>query len=390
MRILHVTRDFSPRTIGGISTAVGGMVKALQRSGVQCAVLSFDGWRPVAKARPGLKAAALENQGGVEVLRVRSISHLSRARSFAEQWLHIGEPTVLHVHHDTLWDFAREIRTERPLPAVLSVHVLHREQMRLRGYDGFTQSLQDQEKALVECDAVIAPSLAATRILLHDYPEIRPRLRTIGFGVDDSKEAHNNAFHRQEGSVRTALYVGRFSDIKGTFELYETIPEVLGAVPDAKFVIAGGIPENQRMWRRWLRRWESKADSQLQARVTFAGWLSAHALEDCYRQAALLVCPSRFETFGMTALEGMLHGLAVAAPDGGALAELVTHGATGLLSPPGDVNRLVDNIITLLNDRDCTFRLGLNGAREVRAKRLWDHIVPVLLNLYEDLIATGC
>lgn len=86
------------------------------------------------------------------------------------------------------------------------------------------------------------------------------------------------------------------------------------------------------------------------------------------RGAAVYVQPSRHETFGLAAAEAMAAGLPVVASDVGGLAELVDHGRTGLLVPPGDATALADAIDRLLDDRALAARLAAAGQAEVAAR----------------------
>ena len=109
------------------------------------------------------------------------------------------------------------------------------------------------------------------------------------------------------------------------------------------------------------------------------------ALAAQYGDAAALVLASQYETFGLVALEAMLHGLPVAATAAGGVAELVAHGQTGLLSAPGDARALADNAVALLADRELARRLGSAAAAAVRASRLWTHVLPAMLAVYAEL-----
>ena len=370
MRVLHLTRDFPPRSAGGISTAVGGMVRASLAAGLGCAVLSFDGWRP--RARAGASAAPVTpaRAGGVDVLRASAPAYLHAARAFAQAYA----PDVLHVHHDMLWPLAAELRAALAARAVLTVHVLQAEQDRLRGLAHGTLSSAAQARALAEADAVIAPSRAVATRLASAVPDTRRAL--VPLGVDMAVDAV------AAPSGRLVLYAGRFADINGTAELFEAIPRIAARVPEARFVVAGGLPENRKAEARWHRRWRAQAPAEVQARVTFPGWLPAGALSALYARAALLLAPSWFETFGLVVLEAMLHGVPVAATSAGALTERIAHRHTGLLSAPRDVDALVDNAVRLLEDRALAARLGAAAAREA-GRYTWDAALPGLVQVYQ-------
>lgn len=379
MRILHLTRDFPPRCAGGISTAVAGLARASLRAGLGCAVISFDGWRPRAHAGAADSAPVPAPEhvvhGEVQVLRVSTPSHLDAARAFARDLA----PDLLHVHHDMLWPLAAELRAALRAPAALTVHVLQAEQNRLRGIDELTMSLRAQQQALADADAVLAPSRAVAELLRAGGAAPDARLAVAPLGIDDSDQARASA--AAAGRDGPVLYAGRFADINGTAELFAAIPRIAARVPGARFVIAGGLPENRKAEARWRRRWDTGAPEHVRARVRFTGWLPPDALAAQYASAALLLAPSWFETFGLVVLEAMLHGVPVAATRAGALTERIEHERTGLLSAPRDVDALVENAVRLLEGRALARRLARAAATEAR-RHLWDRALPVLGHVY--------
>ncbi len=78
----------------------------------------------------------------------------------------------------------------------------------------------------------------------------------------------------------------------------------------------------------------------LTGRVTLLGTLSPPELAARLRQSHLLAVPSSYEGFGIVYLEAMRFGLPVIAGDAGGPREIVSHGVTGFLVPPGDTAAL--------------------------------------------------
>ncbi|MEZ4340268.1 MAG: glycosyltransferase family 4 protein [Sandaracinaceae bacterium] len=321
MKVLHVTRDFPPRVNGGISVAVGGLVRAQRAAGLDVRVASFDGWRP-----RGPRAAPLPWSEGVwRAAGPDDVPALAReAAAFA--------PEVVHVHDALLFD-ALTIETA---PRVLTVHVDQHAQRVLRSLDRPTKSELAQAAARAAADVVIVPSRALGE------GEVIP------FGVDlPATGAGGDAL----------LYVGRLADVKGTAELLEAARRV-----DAPFQIAGGLPDSPRAERRWREAAPPNA--------IFLGWLSPEALARAYAGAAMLLAPSWHETFGLAVAEAMSFGVPPIASAVGALPERVTHEVSGLLVPPRDVDALVDAIERLRGDEALRRRLG-EGARAAAARWTW-------------------
>jgi len=75
-------------------------------------------------------------------------------------------------------------------------------------------------------------------------------------------------------------------------------------------------------------------------RVRVHGWLPPASIPGYLADCDVLVVPSRWEGFGLTALEGMRSAVPVLASRVGGLAELIDDGVTGWLVPPGDSSAL--------------------------------------------------
>lgn len=382
MRVLHLTRDYPPRSTGGISTAVGGLVAAQLQAGLHCAVASFDAWRPGRSgagsgAGGGASAAAPEQVDGVALLRLHHQGDLAALEEFAAR----HAPDVLHVHHSMLWPCAAELRQRHRAVAVKSVHVLHAVQNRLRGLARPTLSSSAQERAFAEADALIAPSRFVAEHLAR-LPHGRVRTELVPLGLDPQRCAPPAAAR----DPHCALYVGRFADLSGTAALWTAIARIAGAVPEARFVVAGGVPENRRAERRWCEQWLAQSTPALRARVEFTGWLAPAGLAALYTRAAVLLSPSWVETFGLVVLEGMAHGLAVVANRSGGVEDLIEPGVSGILVPPRDGAGLAEAAAALLADPAQARRLG--EAARLRSRQFsWPLLVPRITALYQRLRA---
>lgn len=159
MQVLHVTRDFPPRSTGGLSTAVGGLTRALQRAGVSCSVLSFDGWRPRASTGSRTAGTATET-AGIPVRRIRRGEQLDVAKAIAAA----SAPALIHVHDAMLSDETRALRAALERPAVYGLHVLHSKQDAMRDATRPSRSAEAEGRALAEaCSALLAdPQRAET------------------------------------------------------------------------------------------------------------------------------------------------------------------------------------------------------------------------------------
>ena len=117
----------------------------------------------------------------------------------------------------------------------------------------------------------------------------------------------------------------------------------------------------------------------------FPGFVRGQALSRLYASADLFVFPSPNETFGNVVLEAMASGLPVLAVAAGGPADLVEHGRSGWLCPPGDPAAFGGALERLCNDLG--LRRSLAAAGLVRAGGFhWRAVHGRLLDSYQQLL----
>jgi glycosyltransferase involved in cell wall biosynthesis len=164
-----------------------------------------------------------------------------------------------------------------------------------------------------------------------------------------------------EADPPEVLYAGRLSEEKGVLELVE-------AARGMNLVVAG--------------------DGPLREHVPGAcGFVPNDELQAMYARAAIVVCPSRREGFGVACLEAMSHGRPVVATGVGGLRDLVVDGKTGLVVPPRDPPALRAALRRLLADRELRRRLGAAGRQRAQERFSWAAVTDATLAAYAD--ATG-
>lgn len=169
------------------------------------------------------------------------------------------------------------------------------------------------------------------------------------------------------------LCVGRLIPVKGHSVLLHAFAEAHRQVPGLTLDLAGaGKAEPE------LRALVDELD--LDGAVRFLGSLSP--IEPTIEQAAIVVVPSLGEGFGMVALEAMERGRAVIASHVGGLGEIVAHGETGLLVPPGETGALAEAIVELASDLDRVRRMGAAGRERVVSHFLADRSARETADLY--------
>ncbi|HLB69255.1 MAG TPA: glycogen synthase [Thermoplasmata archaeon] len=246
---------------------------------------------------------------------------------------------------------------------------------------GYALSSWMEKEGLQACDAVVAVSEEMKRDILKSYDIPASRIHVIHNGVDPEK------YHPRDGSdslpkfgIRRpfVLFVGRLTRQKGVFDLVDAMehfPE------DATLVLATGRPDTQEIEDE-LRR-VVHADPRI---VWIHQMLGDPDLVNLYNEAAVFACPSVYEPFGIINLEAMACETPVVATRVGGIKEVVVHGETGLLVPPGDPVKLGRAIAKLIENPALSARMGKAGRRRVSRFFTWARIAERTLRLYRSLM----
>lgn len=103
----------------------------------------------------------------------------------------------------------------------------------------------------------------------------------------------------------------------------------------------------------------------------------------------VFVLPSLYEGFGIAIIEAMAASRPVVATAVGGIPEVVVHGETGLLVPPGDPAALADALHELLAHPERARELGARGRERAHEKFRIEAIVKQHEDLYAELMAKG-
>lgn len=188
------------------------------------------------------------------------------------------------------------------------------------------------------------------------------------------------------------LYVGRIDAIKGIDVLIKAFDYImkrpLRRPKELGLIIIGGEVDNsiREENQEWQRLKKLVKNLGLQERIAFWGPQRQDLLPYFYCAAQALILPSRYESFGMVALEAMACGTTVIASDVGGLPFTIKDGENGFLIPEGDWVGLAEKILEVVEDRDLRIRIRQKSLKKVKDFD-WPIIAQKVLSLYDSLIA---
>jgi glycosyltransferase involved in cell wall biosynthesis len=238
--------------------------------------------------------------------------------------------------------------------------------------------------SLRRADRIIAISQSLRRFLIEVEKAAAEKVEVIPYGLDAesfSREGHPGAFRAEIGARENPLvgFIGRLTGQKGVDVLLRAFALVERHHPTVKLILAGEGPDRPALARL--------AKSLGLRRVMFLGWREDAA--DIMADIDLLVVPSRWEGFGLVALEAMAMGKPVVASNVSALPEIVAHAETGLLVSPGDAAELAEAMMAILSDTKRAAEMGRAARERVLKEFPVERMARRMSGLYKQLEATS-
>jgi len=223
-------------------------------------------------------------------------------------------------------------------------------------------------------DRVLTSSQTSAREILRDFGVRRDRLEMVWNGLDTELYSPDPAVSRNETEI---LCVGRASDPnKGIKTLIAALAKLASPIR-LTLVDAGGSGADARKWARSL----GCAD-----RLDITGRIPNDDLVNLYRRAALVVVPSRYEGFGLPAVEAMACGTPVVATSAGALPEVMRVGSGGLLVPRDDPDALAKAVTTLLEQPEMRREMGTRARPLIEATFSWPRVAERTARIYHEVV----
>jgi glycosyltransferase involved in cell wall biosynthesis/GT2 family glycosyltransferase len=209
-----------------------------------------------------------------------------------------------------------------------------------------------QESATFErARCLLANSHAVVNDIEASYGiSIRDKAVVVPHGTPDPLASRQRTYLGEGRDVPVIGFVGRFESRKGYDIAFDAFNRLLQDREQLQVRIVGDDVS------KIVQSDEAAAQLLRDARVSFVGAVDRDNLDDILCDCDIVLIPSRYESFGLVAIEAMAAGAVVVAMAVGGLREVVTSGETGFLVEPNDepgqefarvVNGLLDDRRTL-------------------------------------------
>ena len=271
----------------------------------------------------------------------------------------LGLPVVSTVHHPLTVDRATSFGRDRTLREALGTWEFYPVEMQ-----GFVAR---------RLERVFTSSEVSARRIERDFGVAPARLAMLANGLDTELFSPAPCAAKAPAEL---LCVGRASDPnKGV----RTLVAALAHLPEHVTLTLVDDPRSEAA--RWAR------EAGCAGRLHITGRVATETLVALYRRATLVVVPSRFEGFGLPAVEAMACGTPVVATDAGALPEVVGVGGGGVLVPRDDAESLAKAIRGLLEQPETRRALAERARHRVEAAYAWPRVAARTALEYRHVLA---
>jgi glycogen synthase len=295
------------------------------------------------------------------------------------------------------------IKQNYGVPLVLTVHSLEplRPWKREQLGGGYDFSCWVEKTAIEMADAVIAVSESTKADVLRLFNVDPARVHVVHNGIDLGEYAARRDAEvlRRYGidpGLPYILFVGRITRQKGIMHLVRALRHL---DPGFQVVLCAGSPDTPKIAAE-MKTAVDAVKSSRDGIVWIEKMVPKEDLIAIYSQAALFVCPSIYEPFGIINLEAMACGIPVIASAVGGIPEVVVHDETGLLVPveqmaqapfePIDADKFAQDLAAAVNDlmRDDKLRTAMGAAARRRVEQMfsWDAIARKTAGVYREVV----
>jgi alpha-maltose-1-phosphate synthase len=404
MRIAQFTNEYPPHVYGGAGVHIEYLSRELARveGGTHhVEVLCFGeqhetrGNLRVRGVAPAVRFPAQDPR------HARLLDALVRDLAMAGA---VDAPDVVHCH---TWYAHLAGCLARPLTGaklVLTTHSLepHRPWKVEQLGTAYHATTWIERTAYENADGVVAVSQAMKRDVQALYGVAPERVRVIHNGIDPEEYRPRLAPATLRGlgvdpDVPIVLFVGRITRQKGILHLVRAIRHL---EPGAQVVLCAGAPDTPEIGAEMTALvQEARRDARVEI-VWLPEMLPKEDVIALYTHAAVFVCPSVYEPFGIINLEAMACETPVVASAVGGIPEIVVPGETGVLirleaaggespeprDPEGFSRALAAAVNELMAAPERRAAMGRAARARVLAQFSWQAIAAQTLDFYRELL----
>lgn len=399
VRVLMLSWEYPPLSVGGLAAHVDGLAAALITAGHEVVLMTrshasteedtvFSGVR-VLRCDAQMPWISMQSSVGVtptaSIAQVASANHsLVNLCILLKDW----RPDIIHAH-DWQVAWAADVCARRyAVPLVTTFHGTERSRHGGHLPPGESMDINSVEWWLAfRSERIIASTKLMAREIASGFEMDPAVIHRIPNGIDTSWWTSGESVDRPDGSHNRGpdeqgpviLTWGRVQFEKGFQVLARAMTLLRQRIPGITCLIAGRgsyIPELQ-----------SQIDiERVSDIVTLIGYVSDPELRELIHRSTCVVIPSLYEPFGVVALEAMAAGAALVVANTGGLAELAGGTGAAVLFEPGNAADLADRIEELITSETMAAELRSRATELLDASYTWSAMAARTVEVYREVL----
>lgn len=400
LRIALVSRSFPPAQEAGIARWTWMMADGLARRGHKVHVITLASPEPYTRFENGYWVHAVAEDRSESAARAAALKDIPAGLApwciAVERQVRILKGFGLDVVSFPIWDVeGMAIVGDDTIGVVMSLHTSYAMARPFKpewtarplfGHFHVDRVIRAEARLLQDVPCILANSEAIVDDLTQAYSvDFRSRTVIAPHGTDDPVPPGSATVkardQRLPDSPLRITYVGRFEPRKGFDLACAALVDVLKRVANVEICLVGDVLNSAS--EKAIR--DAGAESLLSdPRVRFKGTVTRQELNRTYLSSDVVLMPSRYESFGLVAIEAMAAGAPVIALSVGGLKEVVEDGQTGFLVSPeaGTVNGIVDRLERLAQNPELLRTLQVAARKAFIDKFTIAHMVEAAEKIY--------
>jgi len=365
MKILMLADPYEPHTIKWVDALTGRGLEVILFSFVCGNPQLYSRHEQVAFCDCGLSRAVVTNRDG-HLSKLSYLRALPRLRKLIRQ----HQPDILHAHYASGYGFIGALTGFQPF--VLSAwgsDVLYFPGLSFL-HKGLIRFVLRKARKICSTSHYMVPAIES---LGGTDPEVIP------FGVD------TGVFYREHQPVsREEVVLGSIKNLKPEYSIHtilQVYQRVRQMLPRHKMRLKLVGDGSQRGKLEQLARSLGVADE-----VEFMGHQPYQDIVRYHNMLDIYINLSEMESFGVSVLEASCCERPVVASDTGGLREVVSHGNTGYLVEPGNVEQAAQAVRELMLDPELRQRMGKNGRQWVNQRYSFSQSLDKMINIYKKVL----
>lgn len=253
----------------------------------------------------------------------------------------------------------------------------------------FAERIRTEFLVYQTSDHVVATTEPQTELLQEHYDVLERHITVIPPGMDENrfsparKEERLQLREQYGMAPQDVLALGRMATNKGYDLLLKAMPTVFELAPEARLVAAIGGEESEQDDEGVTELRHMAQELDIDDRIKWVQYVPDDDLPNYYRAASVFALPSRYEPFGMVAIEAMACGTPTVVTVHGGLFELIEFGQHALYADPfrpAEFGAML--AMPLLHDR-LAQEMSVEGARFARRNFGWTGIAKRILGIFD-------